>query len=1095
MLADTQLVAAPVSGGTGFGIASSSPTPTPIAHETTDQIKIELPSSLPPRNMKSSSREPQTFRKLISRILALGAAGATSLPAQVPATKESEIVNLTPFIVDTSKDTGYRAENTLSGSRLNTSLKDVSADISVFTREFMEDMAVHSLNEVLLFDANTQTDLFDATTDNPNAFLSADPNARNTFTSRGLPGGFTRNFVNSLLPNDTYNISRADLSKGPNGVLFGAGSIGGIVNASGNRAEVNRNKNTIELQVGSWGLNRAVLNVNRVLIKDKLAIRLDALEHHEEAYQYNSFKDQRRATLSVGYRPLKEISFNASYEKGFQNRSNQRPSGPREAVARWIAAGNPLASIVNSLPVANAAAGLSIAGAGTNLIFVDGVVTNRAKVGTTTTFLDASNSPTFVANYNGRRLYDDSSFGNLAISNRVATGGSDNLAANKFNSLDLSLEGRLLDKIDFSLNYVEELLDVVGHNTNDPTLQADPNAFIGGPQIGTGTGSPFASANLFGTNPHVGQFFFEDQWRVSTNFDRQHSLTATLAYELDFAKVGGHSLLRYLGRHRLAAMGQERKYAKRENQLFEALSSADLASGLFPGTSITSAEAGANRINHRRYVTFGDWKNFSVAPFPTTNILPAPQLGPNATVKTVWVPRATGTIGVESSKRDAFMGVLQSYFFHDHFVTTVGYRVDKINIATTVSARDNPANNPGGVTDLNRDGIVNEWVIRYDLPRDVIDVRAISRNLGAVYHINDKFSLTYNRSGGLDLPARAVRVAPGVLYSGERGTTVEYGVRFNLFNDRLSGGITRFDTAATDQLSQGSAGAPTFVNDTVDILSRLTKSPGNLLLSTAESDALRANFNSGLQDSKSHGYQVQLTGNVTRNLSLRVSYSKRETELTNILRDQTAFTDERVVQFKEILSRVGATIANAATPDGQSLLPTASTLTIADRLGQLTNDTLLRKATREGSTGQQPERLSATARYTVAGGRLKGFSVGTTFQWSTPKVIGRTVEFNDLNGNYVIDAGELPKDANGQNIINVLDTIKGKADTQLDMFATYRFKSRFLGNNASSIQLNVYNVLNDTNIIPSRTSISGSGYSQYSYSDPISFRVTFRTEF
>ena len=51
-------------------------------------------------------------------------AAPTAAPV-IPAA--DEIFVLSPFIVDASKDTGYRAENTLAGSRLNSSLRDTAS--------------------------------------------------------------------------------------------------------------------------------------------------------------------------------------------------------------------------------------------------------------------------------------------------------------------------------------------------------------------------------------------------------------------------------------------------------------------------------------------------------------------------------------------------------------------------------------------------------------------------------------------------------------------------------------------------------------------------------------------------------------------------------------------------------------------------------------------------------------------------------------------------------------------------------------------------------------------------------------------------------
>jgi iron complex outermembrane receptor protein len=50
-----------------------------------------------------------------------------------PATatgRDSETVELSPFVVNTARDVGYLAENTLAGSRLNSNLSDLAASIT-----------------------------------------------------------------------------------------------------------------------------------------------------------------------------------------------------------------------------------------------------------------------------------------------------------------------------------------------------------------------------------------------------------------------------------------------------------------------------------------------------------------------------------------------------------------------------------------------------------------------------------------------------------------------------------------------------------------------------------------------------------------------------------------------------------------------------------------------------------------------------------------------------------------------------------------------------------------------------------------------------
>jgi outer membrane receptor for ferric coprogen and ferric-rhodotorulic acid len=81
-------------------------------------------------------------------------------PAQVPAPaagptlasgekNDDEKVVLSPFVVRGDKDSGYQAGNSLAGSRLNTELKDTAAAISVFTKEFLNDIGVTDVNHAL----------------------------------------------------------------------------------------------------------------------------------------------------------------------------------------------------------------------------------------------------------------------------------------------------------------------------------------------------------------------------------------------------------------------------------------------------------------------------------------------------------------------------------------------------------------------------------------------------------------------------------------------------------------------------------------------------------------------------------------------------------------------------------------------------------------------------------------------------------------------------------------------------------------------------------------------------------------------------------
>jgi hypothetical protein len=85
-------------------------------------------------------------------------AQTTATPATAPAAdkdKEESIV-MSPFTVDASKDKGYYSENTLAGSRLNTRVADLGASITVVTKQQLVDTASLDLNDVFLYEANTE---------------------------------------------------------------------------------------------------------------------------------------------------------------------------------------------------------------------------------------------------------------------------------------------------------------------------------------------------------------------------------------------------------------------------------------------------------------------------------------------------------------------------------------------------------------------------------------------------------------------------------------------------------------------------------------------------------------------------------------------------------------------------------------------------------------------------------------------------------------------------------------------------------------------------------------------------------------------------
>src|SRR5690606_18357671 len=69
---------------------------------------------------------------------------------------EEDVVTLTPFQVDSTKDQGYFPQNTLAGSRMRTNIADLASSITVVTAQQLEDTASVDINDVFRYEANTE---------------------------------------------------------------------------------------------------------------------------------------------------------------------------------------------------------------------------------------------------------------------------------------------------------------------------------------------------------------------------------------------------------------------------------------------------------------------------------------------------------------------------------------------------------------------------------------------------------------------------------------------------------------------------------------------------------------------------------------------------------------------------------------------------------------------------------------------------------------------------------------------------------------------------------------------------------------------------
>src|SRR5688500_18951543 len=152
--------------------------------------------------------------------LALG--GLATLVALSPlahSQTEAPATTLPKVRVQADSEAPYKAERA-AATKTDTLLRDTPQSISVVTREVMNDQNVQNIADVVRYV--------------PGITMAQGEGNRETPVLRGSSstGDF---FLDGMRDDvqyyrDLYNIERVEILKGPNGMLFGRGGIGGLIN-------------------------------------------------------------------------------------------------------------------------------------------------------------------------------------------------------------------------------------------------------------------------------------------------------------------------------------------------------------------------------------------------------------------------------------------------------------------------------------------------------------------------------------------------------------------------------------------------------------------------------------------------------------------------------------------------------------------------------------------------------------------------------------------------------------------------------------------------------------------------------------------------
>jgi len=299
-----------------------------------------------------------TLRPIVALLSALtlgtGTTWAQTTPKApvTPSTeiKDDEAIVLDPFTVTTDTD-GYMARDTLGGARIRTTLRDTPSATSVITPKFMADLGITKSEDLLRYTTSTETGgfygNFSGMTSRGAGISGAAEGERlanpaGINRSRGLGAlDNTRNYLLSSIPWDGFNISRVDISRGPNSFLFGVGSPSGIANVSTYDANF-KDGGSVEGRYGSFGSTRGTIDFNKVIMPGQLALRIDLVDDRTKYRQEPAFNDTQRAYAAIRFEPefLKfpsaRTKIQANFENGKVRSNNPRTLPPMDFITGYL---------------------------------------------------------------------------------------------------------------------------------------------------------------------------------------------------------------------------------------------------------------------------------------------------------------------------------------------------------------------------------------------------------------------------------------------------------------------------------------------------------------------------------------------------------------------------------------------------------------------------------------------------------------------------------------------------------------------------------------------------------------------------------------
>ena len=1006
-----------------------------------------------------------------------------------PITKPAEVIEMSPFEVTSTVDSGYVGQETLAGSRVRTRLFDLAAAISPLTEEFLRDIAVTDVGQAVEYSLSTRLNTEDGSAAAvAGSYMDVGGSARG-IRIRGLPGGSrTLNYFSTTGEIDTYMTGGIEVARGPNSILYGFGSPSGLVNVSTKPALLNKNAYSLSNRIDSWGGERWIADVNFAAIKNKLGVRVIALRGREDSWRSFGHNDQDRVFLTAKWRIDQKTTLKVDFEHAKSDDYTPRPYFGLDLTSLWEANGRPVFNNFSPTYVPGTA-GTSAGTPGTPIRDTGaGNIVGVIEIGAI--HIVASDRFAYLQNYRQFTRADFPVTPNVPTPDfemgrrnpKAVLEANWISGAREQNLVTATLQRELFPDLHMELAVnrlkYQSLVNNIQWNWNG--ISADTNKYLP-----DGTLKP---ADMV--------YYYENSTNKGDNSEQITQLRLALSYERKLGRLGKLEL----GRLRLGALGETSAYEKRftlRNQYW--LKGPEITSG---GFFNPTPENATNRVVYRNYIpdinAIYD-PNFTV---PGPSALPNPMKYKDpgtGVISNVYLHEfnANAVNPNYSDRRvDSYMGVAQLYTFGDRLVGTFGARQDRLKSQIGVPIRD-----PAAEAIQANTGVF--------IPVDPGKTKAErfsggTYTAGAVFHFTRWLAGFYNQSRNRNIPS-AFFVTPRDPTESTRpdlpptpeGTTDDYGIKLSLFKNRVFVTATKYHTISKGEITGNQArGATAGIWTALANSTLLSAADATAALGRAEVIQQASQL---VRDSESKGTELEIVGQPLKGWSVSLNYANAKSAQSNIGRDFRAYLDHWKpywFQYRNLALNQNANLPGpeyAAGSDNwttEGVLRTTNVLStsidsINESVANIESIFFQSAPIFEGRPfiGEPRHSFNFRTRYDFQTGILKGLSVGGGVRMRKGRAAGAMAVWTLAPGTNYADA------YNGR-VVERTETVTAADQNVYDLQIGYGRPILKDKRVMWRVQLNVNNVINQRELIVNNTDPATLQPRQYRYQDPRQYMLT-----